>query len=77
MHAGGLLAGRLDPFGVATAVTIRPVRRILGLQVETVHRPFSYLVPYSRFPVRVEVWDRDGNVVTPCRHLRSMPAGEP
>ncbi|MFW6040179.1 MAG: S9 family peptidase, partial [Gemmatimonadota bacterium] len=33
------------------------------LLTETRHRPFSYLVPYYRFPNRIEVWDRDGNVV--------------
>lgn len=33
------------------------------LLVEAMHRPFSYVVPESRFPRRIEVWDRDGNVV--------------
>ena len=33
------------------------------LLVETIHRPYSYLVPASRFPRRIEVWDLDGNVV--------------
>jgi dipeptidyl aminopeptidase/acylaminoacyl peptidase len=31
--------------------------------VETTHRPFSYLVPASRFPNRIEVWDSEGSVV--------------
>ena len=30
--------------------------------VETVHRPYSYLVPLERFPRRVEVWSLDGTV---------------
>lgn len=29
----------------------------------TIHRPFSYQVPLSRFPVRYEVLDRQGNVI--------------
>jgi dipeptidyl aminopeptidase/acylaminoacyl peptidase len=33
------------------------------LLVETIQRPFSYLVPANRFPRRVEVWDRDGGLV--------------
>ncbi|MDX1387651.1 MAG: S9 family peptidase, partial [Acidobacteriota bacterium] len=33
------------------------------LLVEIIHRPFSYLVPASRFPRRIEVWDHDGNLV--------------
>ena len=32
------------------------------LVVETLHRPFSYLVPASRFPRRIEVLDRTGAV---------------
>ncbi|HEX2162346.1 MAG TPA: prolyl oligopeptidase family serine peptidase [Thermoanaerobaculia bacterium] len=33
------------------------------LLVETLHRPFSYLVPASRFPRRVEVWTTAGQRV--------------
>ncbi len=33
------------------------------LLVETTHHPFSYLVPASRFPTRIEVLDTDGNPV--------------
>ncbi len=33
------------------------------LLVETVHRPFSYLVPWTRFPRRTEVWDLSGAVL--------------
>ncbi len=43
------------------------------LLVETLHRPFSYLVPYDRFPHRVEVWDLDGNVV---RQIADLPLAE-
>ncbi|MEM8932719.1 MAG: S9 family peptidase, partial [Acidobacteriota bacterium] len=33
------------------------------LLVETLHRPYSYLVPAFRFPMRSEVWTRDGEPV--------------
>jgi len=33
------------------------------LWVETIQRPYSYLVPVDRFAFRVEVWDREGRVV--------------
>jgi dipeptidyl aminopeptidase/acylaminoacyl peptidase len=33
------------------------------LLVEQIRRPFSYAVPYYRFPLRTEVWDRKANVV--------------
>ena len=37
--------------------------------VETIHRPFSYLVPAYRFPDRVEIWDMDGNVINEVADL--------
>jgi len=33
------------------------------LHVQTLHRPFSYLVPAWRFPRRIEIWDMDGKLV--------------
>ncbi len=33
------------------------------LYVETTHRPYSYVVPRGRFPVRMEVWDAMGKPV--------------
>jgi len=41
--------------------------------VETIHRPFSYLVPVYRFPRRVEVWDSDGNVI---KQIADLPMAE-
>ena len=43
------------------------------LLVETLHRPFSYLVPHHRFPVRVEVWSLDGRII---RELVDAPLAE-
>ena len=43
------------------------------LLVETLHRPFSYLVPAARFPRKVEVWDLDGRVV---RTIADLPLQE-
>lgn len=31
--------------------------------VQTTKRPFSYIVPASRFPARIEAWDADGNLI--------------
>ena len=39
----------------------------------TIHRPFSYRVPASRFPRRIEVWDRAGKVV---HQVAELPAQE-
>jgi len=38
--------------------------------VEFVHQPYSYLVPASRFPRKVQVWDAEGNLV---RELADKP----
>ena len=33
------------------------------LLVETIHRPYSYLVPAYYFPIKIEVWDMSGKVI--------------
>jgi dipeptidyl aminopeptidase/acylaminoacyl peptidase len=43
------------------------------LLVETVHRPYSYLVPLNRFPVRAEVWDANG---APVKQVADLPLRE-
>ncbi|WP_222565615.1 alpha/beta hydrolase family protein [Novilysobacter antarcticus] len=43
------------------------------LLVQTVERPFSYLVPFSRFPRRIEVLDRDGK---PLHTVARLPLVE-
>ncbi len=49
-HARGV-----GPAGVITSFDPSPDGRYL--LTETRHRPYSYLVPWARFPNRVEVWD--------------------
>ncbi|KAK9805982.1 hypothetical protein WJX73_010840 [Symbiochloris irregularis] len=43
------------------------------LAVSWMERPFSYNVPCGRFPKRVQVWDRQGNVV---REVAALPLAE-
>ena len=43
------------------------------LLVSTVHEPFSWLVPYSRFPHRIEIRDRSGALV---REVADLPLHE-
>ena len=43
------------------------------LLVQSIHRPFSYLVPVYRFPRRVEVLDRNGKRV---KQLADLPLAE-
>ncbi len=68
------LDGRVTPIGEAgvhSALDPSPDGRFL--YVETVHRPYSYLVPMSRFPVRMEIWDTTGAVV---RKVADRPSQE-
>ncbi|MEA2691170.1 MAG: hypothetical protein QOJ16_557 [Acidobacteriota bacterium] len=43
------------------------------LLVETVHRPYSYLVPLERFPRRIEIWDANG---APVKEVADLPLRE-
>jgi dipeptidyl aminopeptidase/acylaminoacyl peptidase len=43
------------------------------LLVERLERPFSYLVPYSRFGKSVEIWERSGKLV---REVARVPLAE-
>ncbi|QCR24705.1 prolyl oligopeptidase family serine peptidase [Pontibacter sp. SGAir0037] len=43
------------------------------LLVETIRKPYSYLVPSYYFPYNVEVWSRDGKVV---KQLAQLPLAE-
>ncbi|MES2306701.1 MAG: prolyl oligopeptidase family serine peptidase [Gemmatimonadota bacterium] len=57
------LDGKMAPFGKAGLVTsVNASPDDQWFLVTTVHRPFSYLFPWSRFPARTELWRRDGTV---------------
>ncbi|MEL6253046.1 MAG: prolyl oligopeptidase family serine peptidase [Bacteroidota bacterium] len=43
------------------------------IMVNQIKKPFSYLVPYYRFPRSVEIWDKAGNLV---REMADLPSGE-
>jgi dipeptidyl aminopeptidase/acylaminoacyl peptidase len=68
------LDGTVRPLATAAMITdIEPSPDGRYILVETMHRPFSYVVPASRFPRRIEVWDRDGNVV---HQLADLPLAD-
>jgi dipeptidyl aminopeptidase/acylaminoacyl peptidase len=41
--------------------------------IETIHRPYSYLVPWYNFPVKIEIWDNTGTIV---RELTDLPLAD-
>ncbi len=57
--------------GIVTRAEPSPDGRFV--LIETVHRPYSYLVPMSRFPRRIEVFDRAGKLV---RQVADLPLAE-
>jgi dipeptidyl aminopeptidase/acylaminoacyl peptidase len=68
------LDGSLAPIGalgIHLGVDPSPDGRFL--MVQTVHRPFSYLVPMERFPRLTEIWDASGKVV---RKIADTPLQE-
>ncbi|MGD8237051.1 MAG: prolyl oligopeptidase family serine peptidase [Armatimonadota bacterium] len=68
------LDGRSSPIGSPGIICrVSPSPNGRCLLVETVHRPFSYLVPAHRFPFRVGVWDLEGNVV---KQIADLPLAE-
>ena len=68
------LDGQVTPLGAPGILwRLEPSPDGKYLLVETLHRPFSYLVPASRFPRKVEVWTLDGRVV---RTIADLPLQE-
>ncbi|SNS42474.1 glutamyl peptidase. Serine peptidase. MEROPS family S09D [Belliella buryatensis] len=64
------LDGKATPFGkpgMFKSVSISPDGNYV--MVDIIQRPFSYLVPASRFPYNVEVWDRTGKNVKTMAEL--------
>jgi dipeptidyl aminopeptidase/acylaminoacyl peptidase len=57
------LAGTVTPLGVRGLFSVTPSPDASHFVVISVRRPFSYALPYSRFPQRVEIFDAAGRSV--------------
>jgi dipeptidyl aminopeptidase/acylaminoacyl peptidase len=58
------LDGEIVPLGtpgIFSQVSPSPDGKLI--LATTIQKPYSYTVPLYRFPMKVEVWDRDGNMV--------------
>ena len=67
------LDGTATPLGAPALYTnAEPSPDGRYLLVESIHRPFSYLVPAYRFPQTIEVWDADGDAVAQIADLPLM-----
>lgn len=70
----GIRDGKLQEFqkpGIISDFSSSPDGNYL--LVETIHRPFSYLVPASLFPKKVEIYDQNGTLV---KQLADIPLAE-
>ncbi|MEO6192224.1 MAG: prolyl oligopeptidase family serine peptidase [Thermoanaerobaculia bacterium] len=68
------LDGKVTPIGAPGLVAeLSPSPDGRYLLVQSIHRPFSYLVPAERFPRKIEVWDLDGKAV---RTVADLPLQE-
>lgn len=61
----------VGPAGLISSVDLSPDGSFI--LVEVIKKPFSYLVPASRFPYDVEIWDSKGNKV---KTLAQIPLDE-
>ncbi len=61
----------IGPAGMIKSMDLSPDGSYL--LVETIKKPFSYLVPASRFPYDVEIWDKTGKKV---KTLAQIPLDE-
>jgi len=57
--------------GIISNFSVSPDGRYI--LVETIHRPYSYLIPWFNFPVTIEIWDGDGEVI---RELADLPLAD-
>lgn len=68
------LNGEMAPIGSpAIFVNAEPSPDGKYLLVETIHRPYSYLVPAYRFPQKIEIWDLSGNII---HQVADLPLAE-
>ncbi len=68
------LSGSITPLTKEGLITsIQPSPNGKYLLVESLHRPFSYLVPASRFPQKIEVIDLTGKLV---KEIADLPLAE-
>lgn len=69
-----LETGEIRPFGktgIVKGISTSPDGNYV--MIYTVQRPFSYTVPFSRFPFDVDIYDKDGNEVV---KLAQIPSAE-
>jgi len=68
------LDGKEHPIGdIGIISRIEPSPDGKCILVEILHKPFSYLLPASRFPKKIQIWDLDGHVV---KEIADLPLAD-
>ena len=68
------LDGKTEKIGSPNLIkTAKPSPDGNYILVETIKRPFSYVVPLWRFPLSIEIWDKEGNII---REIADLPLAE-
>jgi dipeptidyl aminopeptidase/acylaminoacyl peptidase len=67
-------SGQVTPIGPPALYTgVGPSPDGQYLAVDRVHRPYSHLTTWERFPREADIWSRDGK---PVQHIGSLPLAE-
>jgi dipeptidyl aminopeptidase/acylaminoacyl peptidase len=72
-----IATGRVTPIGKPDryeAVDASPDGKYL--LVKTLHKPYSYVTTYERFPAEVDVWDISSQPVRQAYHVASLPLAD-
>ncbi len=68
-----LATGKESPFATGIFSSVSPSPDGNFVLISEVKKPFSYIVPYYRFPSTVTIYDRSGKVI---RQVADLPAAE-
>ena len=70
-------AGTIDPIGKpASYLEVAPAPDAKHILVTSIHRPYSYVTTYDRFPKNVEVWDIGDPHAVASHTLFSLPLAD-
>jgi dipeptidyl aminopeptidase/acylaminoacyl peptidase len=69
--------GAVTPFGkLANYLYLSPAPNGVQILVTTIHKPYSYVTTYARFPREVEVWDVSNRANVAVHSIASLPLAD-
>jgi dipeptidyl aminopeptidase/acylaminoacyl peptidase len=69
--------GAVTPFGkAANYLYLSPAPNGVQILVTTIHKPYSYVTTYARFPREVEVWDVSNRANVAVHTIASLPLAD-